>query len=251
VANFEGMTMRHLLVVGLLAVGPSVAHAEDVPTTGVVLAPEQQADDLLMTPSVQTQGAQRLGGTEIVNPPHDSFGMMQSPDNPSRGNLREERTGTPRVSARQAGLNAQQARQLRRDTAAAGLETLTPEQIASQQANAQAAGIQAAISSAVTAQNSNQAGTQSQPTESQPALPDQTGAPVDRGTPSDQGGAPSTAPGTAPDQTTAPNRTSTPDVLPPDATTPGSQPGGTTAPASPGDASPPAGGTSSPNDGSR
>jgi hypothetical protein len=243
------MKMRHLLVVGLLAVGPSVAHAEDVPTTGVVLAPEQQDQDLLSTPSVQTQGAQRLGGTEIVNPPHDSFGMMQSPDAPSRGNLREERTGTPRVSGRQANLNAAQARQLRRDTAAeaAGIEALTPQQIAFQQANAQAAGTQAAVSSAVTSQQmANQAGTSGQPSDSPPSTPDQGNAPMDRGpTPSDQG-TPSTAP--APDQTGAPGRTSTtPDVMPPDATTPGQ---GSPAPASPSDASPPAGGTPSPNDSS-
>jgi hypothetical protein len=98
-------------------------------------------------------------------------------------------------------------------------------------------------------QMANQTGTSAQPSGTQPALPDQGNAPVDRGPmPSDQGTPSQGAPSGAPDQTTAPGRTSTPDVLPPDATTPGQ--GGSTAPASPNDASPPAGGTSSPNDSS-
>lgn len=259
--------MRHLLVLGLLAVGPAAAHADDVPTTGVVLAPEQQQDDLLTSPSVQTRGAQRLGGTEIVNPPHDSFGMMQSPDNPSRGNLREERTGAPRVSGPQARRNAAELKELRRDTAAeaAGIEATSPQEIAFQEANAQAAGTQAAISAAVTSQNASAAGTAPLPSESQPALPDQSGAPVDRGS-DPSGAAPSPSPSPSPSDdgapsqgapSTAPNPSSTkPDILPPDATTPdATTPGtsnpidGTTPPAgpsgSPSDATPPAGGAPS------
>ena len=76
--------MQHAIILGLLVLGPPPANATVEPVAPLVLA-QSGGTDLLMHPSRETEGAARLGGTEIVNPPHESFGMMQKPTNPSAG----------------------------------------------------------------------------------------------------------------------------------------------------------------------
>ncbi len=253
------MTIRQLVVLGLVAAAPAVARADTVPTTGVVLDPDQ-AGDLLSTPSRETEGASRLGGPEIMNSPHASFGVGQSPDQPSRMSLRQTATGAPTVSGPQARANAADMHADRRAAAAeaAGISALTPEQIAANAANAQAAGVTAAVAQAATSQNARSgAGTASPETDGAPAtLPDQTGAPTNRdsATPTDDGRTPgSTA---APGAASAPAaRTTGPDVMPPDDASPDSSSpanpvdGATPPPPSapngePMDATPPSGGAS-------
>jgi hypothetical protein len=155
--------MRHLLILGLLAVGPAASADEPAPEPVRVYVPvyvvpgpaavtNQANDDLLMYPSRETSGAQRLGSTEINNPPHESFGMAQMPDSPDLSNIRKARTGAPVVSGAQAKENAAEVHADRRAAAgeAGGLEAPSPQQAAAQAATAQAAGVTAAISSAKT-----------------------------------------------------------------------------------------------------
>jgi hypothetical protein len=179
------MMVRQLLILGLFTALPVVSAATPFSATsqaGVkgVLA-EDEGGDLLMRPSREMQGAQRLGSTEIVNPPHESFGMTQMPDSPDANNLRKARTGAPTVSGAQAKANAAEVREERRAAAAeaAGLEALTPQQIAAQAAAAQAAGIQAAVASAKTsgAAAGNPAPAEQSPPESNPPPSNQPAAP--------------------------------------------------------------------------
>jgi len=248
-----------MVVLGLVVVAPAVARADQLPATGVVVDADQQGD-LLATPSQQTQGAARLGGPEIMNPPHDSFGVGQSPDQPSRMNLRQPATGAPTVSGPQARANAAAVHADRQASAeeAVGISTLTPEQIASDAATAQAAGVAAAVAQAATSQNAGSSGGAASPQSDAPpaALPDQTGAPTNRdsATPTDDGRSPgSTA---APGATSTPGtRTTAPDVMPPDDTSAnpsnpahpvdGATPPPPSAPnGEPMDATPPSGGAS-------
>jgi hypothetical protein len=146
--------MQQLLVLGLLVVGPASPTVALDPGAPAVVA-EDGPNDMLMNPSRHTEGAARLGGTEIVNPPHESFGMMQKPTGPSTMDIRQAPTGTPVVSGAESKANATEVHELR---AAAAAETgqdvrepvITPAQAAANAANAQAAGVQAAISSAKT-----------------------------------------------------------------------------------------------------
>ena len=147
--------MLHAIFVGLLVTGPAAPPAAQ-PDAPVVLA-EDGPNDILMNPSRLTEGADRLGGVGIQNPPYESFGMMQKPTNPSTMDLRQVPTGAPVVSGAQAKANAAEVRDLRNIAAQeAGLNVrnpvpiVTPEQAAADAANAQAAGVQAAISSAKT-----------------------------------------------------------------------------------------------------
>jgi len=147
--------MLHAIFVGLLVTGPAAPPAAQ-PDAPVVLA-EDGPNDILMNPSRLTEGADRLGGVGIQNPPYESFGMMQKPTNPSTMDLRQVPTGAPVVSGAQAKANAAEVRELRNIAAQeAGLNVrnpvpiVTPEQAAADAANAQAAGVQAAISSAKT-----------------------------------------------------------------------------------------------------
>ena len=73
--------MLHAIFVGLLVTGPAAPPAAQ-PDAPVVLA-EDGPNDILMNPSRLTEGADRLGGVGIQNPPYESFGMMQKPTNPS------------------------------------------------------------------------------------------------------------------------------------------------------------------------
>jgi hypothetical protein len=164
--------MQHAIILGLLVLGPPPATATPDPGAPAVLA-QSGENDLLMHPSRETQGAARLGGTEIVNPPHESFGMMQKPTNPSELDIRQGPTGAPTVSGPEAKANAAEVHEQR---AAAAQESgqVTREQISADAANAQAAGVQAAISAAATSRAAAET------------------------PPADSSSAPSTAPSTAP-----------------------------------------------------
>ncbi len=128
--------MRYVLVMGLVLGTAGTALAEDGP------------NDLLMHPGRDTMGAARLGSTEINNPPHESFGMMQKPSNPDQAEIRVGPTGKPAVSGAQAKANAAAVHETRAAVAAGVMPT--PAQAAAQAANAQAAGVAAAASSAAT-----------------------------------------------------------------------------------------------------
>jgi hypothetical protein len=193
--------MLHAIFVGLLVTGPATPPVAAQPDAPVVLA-EDGPNDILMNPSRLTEGAARLGGTEIQNPPYESFGMMQKPTNPSTMDLRQVPTGAPVVSGAQAKANAAEVRDLRNVAAQeAGLNVrnpvpvVTPQQAAADAANAQAAGVQAAVSSAKTS-----AAAAEEPPANQPATPS-TAPPTpdrDRGEP-DQGEPPDASPPAAPD----------------------------------------------------
>jgi hypothetical protein len=179
--------MQHAIILGLLVFGPPPPNATLEPGAPVVLA-QSGGNDLLMHPSRETEGAARLGGTEIVNPPHESFGMMQKPTNPSELDIRKGPTGEPTVSGPEAKANAVEVHEQR---AAAAQESGQPtrEQVSSDAANAQAAGVQAAISSAATSK-----------------------AAAEAPPPADQFSAPSTAP-VIPDQ--GPDQSGPADASPP------------------------------------
>jgi hypothetical protein len=148
--------MQHAIVLGLLVLGPTPPTVALEPGAQAVLA-EDGPNDLLMNPSRHTEGAARLGGTEIMNPPYESFGMMQKPTNPSTMDIRQAPTGRPVVSGAQNEVNRAEVHEMRQAAAEeAGLPVrnpvplVTPEQAAADAANAQAAGVQAAVSSAKT-----------------------------------------------------------------------------------------------------
>jgi len=184
--------MLHAIFVGLLVTGPAAPPAAQ-PDAPVVLA-EDGPNDILMNPSRLTEGADRLGGVGIQNPPYESFGMMQKPTNPSTMDLRQVPTGAPVVSGAQAKANAAEVRDLRNIAAQeAGLNVrnpvpiVTPEQAAADAANAQAAGVQAAISSAKTTAAAAEEPPAEQPTApstapTAPAAPDRDVGP-DQGEP--------------------------------------------------------------------
>jgi hypothetical protein len=198
--------MLHAIFVGLLVTGPAAPPATAEPGAPVVLA-EDGPNDILMNPSRLTEGAARLGGTEIQNPPYESFGMMQKPTNPSTMDLRQVPTGTPVVSGQQAKANQAEVNDLRNIAAQeAGLNVRNPvpvvtsEQAAADAANAQAAGVQAAVSSAKTsaAAAEEPPAVQPIPPSTAPAAPDRDRGEPDRGEP-DQGEPPDASPPAGPD----------------------------------------------------
>jgi hypothetical protein len=188
--------MQHAIILGLLVFGPPPANATAEPGAPVVLA-QSGGNDLLMHPSRETEGAARLGGTEIVNPPHESFGMMQKPTNPSELDIRKGPTGEPTVSGPEAKANAAEVHEQR--AAAAHEAPVTPQQAAADAANSQAAGVQAAISSAAT----SKAAVEAPPTEqfsapsTAPVIPEQG---------PDQSGPPDASPPAAPEPVDPPDR---------------------------------------------
>lgn len=186
--------MRYLLVLTLgfgTAASSAWAATDSAPNAAAqpVLLAEDMNDDLLMHPGRDTAGAQRLGSIEIVNPPHESFGIMQKPSGPDQADIRVGPNAEPAVSGPQARANREAVRQERAAAAqAAAIQesptqapvTLmpTPTQAAAQAANAQAAGVSAAVSSAATSKAAAQSGGESaapEPTQSAPeeAAPDQ------------------------------------------------------------------------------
>ena len=191
--------MRYLMMLGIFVLGilvavPSASVAS--PNASPVVVAEDEGGDLLMHPSRLTAGASRLGSVEIMNPPHESFGMMQKPSGPDENDIRRAPSGAPVVSGPQAKANAAAVHAERAAAAGepGGIEAPSPAEAAAQAAAAQAAGVQAAKAQAVTslqAQSANQA-----PAEVPPAAPSPTepapgekspGSTAPTDTPADQG----------------------------------------------------------------
>jgi len=193
--------MKYALILGFVALAPGVSVAQVFSNSGAPAAEEPQpSGDILMQPGRHMEGAQRLGSTEIQNPPHESFQMMQKPTGPSVLDIRQAPTGAPTVSGQQARANAAAVRD-QRAVNAAEAAAASPQEAATQAASAQAAGVQAAISSATTtkmmgAGESRPSEQPPAPTESTPPGGEQAPAPTEMPAPNDQMPAP--VPGSTP-----------------------------------------------------